>query len=954
MVADIARITYDPTRQYRSVVRQQGRVTLEADENEAATLAAEALRLETIDIFGPTAAIGEGYLLGPGSAPGGISVHGGVFYLGGWRLALDPTLQLPGEPNTGDRVIGNVAVALLLTEQSVSAVEDTALREVALGGPDSAARTRLMQSFIREEIKGESCAEGQAAIVAKLAAQGVSIDAATLQLLSSATLQAGFVPGPSTSNPCTPAAAGGYLGADNQLVRVTVIEFDPVTKRGTLLWGWNNASLLYRAHEAGDPTTLMLDTMPVDQEHAPQAKQVVEILNSELMLDSGDFVAAAQGFVTAVDAAYSSGTQEMTLKTALPVAYRNAADPLFVRVWQAMVTFDAGVVTPLDDVSGITVKIAMTASPDGLALRPFWRFAVRPSTPQSIYPARYAAGPVPPDGPRQWIAELGVMTALPGGGWHLLHDCRVPYPANEGGCCSLTLEPAKNWLGLLTAAINDPKVAAINVCFLAGVFEVARTITISRKTVRMAGAGIRSVIRGRGLEVVLAFDDCPEVGLCDLAVTAGIAGFSASTGTQDLQGAVTIRSCPQVDIERVSFSCADADLRAASCLAIYNPAPPPATVTAEAAVTRYVDRVLHCRFKVGHCQVGVLITNADMALIEGNYLENQLRPMQVTIEQLASRPQIAFRLRKQVMHELVLTDTAPAVSRNGKARARKRAAKAKAAATRREQETRDVAATTAPRVNLAALGRAHVTASFGSIRLRFLSSSKLTDAWTGALRASGINATSTIGTIHKTVRGISRQMVMNPKEVSPAAYNFISALLPQLYSTSSQGIVLGGNRANDVRILNNTIDGMVQGIHVGLSDVKQFGKRSGHLSATRVQIKGNTVSVRLTATDTLDRHGIYLGCVDSAVIADNHLTLTRVPNEQVAWQTIDAIKVSGIFGPLMLIERNCMLGFSTGIYTQEDQTPQLPVPALWKTSDNYSDAANQINAPPFIVIDTVP
>ena len=28
MVADIARITYDPTRQYRSLIYQQGRVTL--------------------------------------------------------------------------------------------------------------------------------------------------------------------------------------------------------------------------------------------------------------------------------------------------------------------------------------------------------------------------------------------------------------------------------------------------------------------------------------------------------------------------------------------------------------------------------------------------------------------------------------------------------------------------------------------------------------------------------------------------------------------------------------------------------------------------------------------------------------------------------------------------------------------------------------------------------------
>jgi hypothetical protein len=44
-----------------------------------------------------------------------------------------------------------------------------------------------------------------------------------------------------------PEVQGGYLGADNQLVRVTVLGYDPLKKSGTLLWGWNNASFLYRA-----------------------------------------------------------------------------------------------------------------------------------------------------------------------------------------------------------------------------------------------------------------------------------------------------------------------------------------------------------------------------------------------------------------------------------------------------------------------------------------------------------------------------------------------------------------------------------------------------------------------------------------------------------------------------------------------------------------------------------
>jgi Family of unknown function (DUF6519) len=242
MTADRARVSFDPTRLYRSVVTQQGRVTLEADTNEATSIAAEALRLETIDIVGPAAALKAGYLPGGGTGPGGVSVGPGVFYLGGWRLALDAAVDLSQQPDWLDQpplsiVTGNFLVALLLNEQTVCAVEDQALREVALGGPDTAARARLMQHFLRLPLKAATCADGAKLVQQDLAADGVTLDPATLQIMSQARLQVGFVPGPTSTDPCTPAAAGGYLGADNQLVRVTVTAYDATTKAGTLLWG---------------------------------------------------------------------------------------------------------------------------------------------------------------------------------------------------------------------------------------------------------------------------------------------------------------------------------------------------------------------------------------------------------------------------------------------------------------------------------------------------------------------------------------------------------------------------------------------------------------------------------------------------------------------------------------------------------------------------------------------
>src|SRR5580658_8411189 len=124
MVADIARATFDPTRQYRTLIAQQGRVTLEADCNEGTTLQSEALRLETIDIVGPAGTPNNGYAVSSGSGPGGVTIGPGIFYLGGWRLELDAAIDLSKQPDwvdappfTAER--GNLIVALLLTEQSI-------------------------------------------------------------------------------------------------------------------------------------------------------------------------------------------------------------------------------------------------------------------------------------------------------------------------------------------------------------------------------------------------------------------------------------------------------------------------------------------------------------------------------------------------------------------------------------------------------------------------------------------------------------------------------------------------------------------------------------------------------------------------------------------------------------------------------------------------------------------
>jgi hypothetical protein len=626
MTADLARVTYDPTRQYRSVVAQQGRVTLEADDNEAAAIAGEALRLETIDVIGPTGTPDNGYAPGSGTGPGGVTIGPGIFYLGGWRLELDNTIDLSNQPDWLDMPAtaissGNMAVALLLTEQSVSAVEDQALREVAIGGPDSAARMRLMQHFLRLPVSASTCAAAAAEVAKQLAVDGVTIDPATLQLLSQARLQAGFVPGPPVTDPCTPAAAGGYLGADNQLVRVTVIAYDATAKTGTLLWGWNNASLLYRA-KVTDPLTLTLIGVPVDGEHAPQLGQAVEILRSEANLGDGNFIAAPQGFVTTVAQAYSFDTGAVGLAQALPAEYASDKNPLFIRLWQAQAPFVAGQVTALDSVSGITVTITLPVLPSHIALRPFWRFAVRPSTPVQIYPQRYLEAPQPPDGPRQWLTDIAVMAAQPNGAT-LVQDCRVPFvplTQQQGGrCCNLVLGPADVAArGGLQTVLDGLAGTNSGVSLLAGTYTLATPLTLGSKHagLTLEGCGGKATLQAAAANLaafafgLIQLNGAANITLKGLVVSMPLA--TIGTGATQFSFGVIAVAAPGLTVEACSFQV---------------PAPS-ATLTAagmliggeSAGLAVRCNRFVGARFLPGSAVFGVLAVPGNTAV--ATLLEN--------------------------------------------------------------------------------------------------------------------------------------------------------------------------------------------------------------------------------------------------------------------------------------------------------------------------------------------
>jgi hypothetical protein len=472
MGSDRARITYDRNQHYRSVIMQQGRVTLEADWNEAQQISSEELLHQTLEIVGSAGTPDDGYRVvippPPIAVPFDFQVDKGVMYVGGVRTWLGEPVWYSNQPDWRDpgpddpdwvdpaalaaNPPANEFIYLLLREQEVSAVEDPDLKDVALGGPDTAQRARLLQRIVRLASQGADCASGLGAAEAHWLTQGLHFDPSTMRLISSGRLSVGAADAQPAPNPCLPQAQGGYVDPDNQLIRVQISGVDPLTQNPMFLWGFDDASFLYLIDvDPNNPQNLLLQSAPVDSFHQPVRGQAVEVLRAAADLSNGGLVAALSGFAFTLDQNYNPDAQSLQLPSgvSLPADYLSGspAAPLFLRVWQEEKVFTSGVATVLGD-TGLEVTL-QTADGAPFHLGDYWAFAVRPATPQTVYPERYWNNFQPAEGPRLWACPLAVIS------WNrqrgvVASDCRNQFEnlvelTNRqtvgSGCCTISVTP---------------------------------------------------------------------------------------------------------------------------------------------------------------------------------------------------------------------------------------------------------------------------------------------------------------------------------------------------------------------------------------------------------------------------------------------------------------------------------------------------------------------------------
>jgi hypothetical protein len=561
---DLSRLSTDFLKRYSGVRMQQGRVLTDDDFNDAAILDEEDMRRTRVDVIGPVGSPDGGFVPKAPSVIGGKATFllgAGTLYLGGlcleqpadepfhlqkdW-LNFDPATDWPDVPVARSRVD---LVWIEAWKQPVSAIEDSEKLDAVLGGADTAQNVRVLRRIgVTVGVAGADCGSAWAS-----ATQAWAVSLGTIgpdmELVTQARLRVTFNAPPNPGDLCSPPVAGGYLGAENQAVRVQMVDPTHYT------WGFDNAAPLYRVQvrvvvqNGVQVTRVTMLTEPKDAMHWPLRDQIVEVLPWAAALPNGETLAESSGHLARVTVTYNPDDQTFDIDTPLPAGFgtkwqarADAADffdgtpqddYFFLRVWNR--GDDATSPPAIPIANGQLGSTGLTVSFQGGPLRreDFWIIGARPATPDAVTPwtLENASG-APPHGVKRYRAPLGLIrwTATRGGALgEVIHDCRPPFQplTRLRGCCTVTVGDGAASFGMYTkiqAAIDALPPRGGTVCVLPGIYDESVVIR-NRTNIVVHGCDARSRVRAVAAEAgprpAFLIETSQDIGIERLGIEAG-------------------------------------------------------------------------------------------------------------------------------------------------------------------------------------------------------------------------------------------------------------------------------------------------------------------------------------------------------------------------------------------------------------------------------------------------
>jgi hypothetical protein len=522
---DISRLSFDPGKHYSSVRMQQGRVMIDADWNAKERIEHEDRRRARVEIVGPSGSPDQGFrIANPEITAAGyidFEIEPGSFYLGGLRLEIDQKetyrlqkdwLLQPSDLHPAPQGERYDLIYLEAWQQPVGAVEDGELFEVALGGADTSMRIRNMNRVRLEPgVQANDCKDAWQKLVEDWKVNKKGTLNKENERVPDASLQVTFVAGGNPDNYCTPLAAGGYLGAENQAIRVQIVDQTHLT------WGFDNAAPLYRVsvNETGETVTLKTD--PKDQAHWPLAGQTVEILPWSAVLPNGEKIAEIEGHLSKVESSYNPDTGELRLTKPVPADFgkewasrydhgdlEESSFNFYMRVWNRgadqispeKMPFTVG--TPL--LLGNT-GLGITISGDEHVSCNYWIIAARPETPNQVVPWELERG-LAPHGIRRYYSPLALIHwKIDANGniqGEIINDCRDTFrPLTKlKGCCTFTVGDGVKSHGHFNSiehALHNLPPQGGKICLLPGLHHA--NVTIDEKMdIQISGCGLHTVV----------------------------------------------------------------------------------------------------------------------------------------------------------------------------------------------------------------------------------------------------------------------------------------------------------------------------------------------------------------------------------------------------------------------------------------------------------------------------
>ena len=917
--ADITRDSRVRSEHRRTVRHQQGRVPMDADINEAQDLIIDRVEIEAGDVIGPSG--------GPKSGAGfGVSVNGsgqialsaGRYYVEGILCELDAPTLLTAQPDLPAFSMPNQpGVYLAYLDASfdhVTVLDDPSIQEVALHGADTATRQRVKAQVRLLRVNANPAAS--ATCDTAFAAWSSLIAAPTGAAAARAEPEA------APENECSMTPGAGYRSLLNQLYCLVI--HDPGNETGaTCKWSRENGSIasLWLSQDGNE---LTVEAQGRDPHRLFRANGWVELIDRERELreEPGTLVRLTnvRDNILTIDPGTATG----------PVDFSAFKTSPRVRRWESAGALPLNHAPDADGFSPLEYGVQARFAPGTYRTGDYWMVPARTATGDVEWPRDGVTNePLlrPCHGVHHHFAKLALLS-FDGASWSLRQDCRQLFPPltditaadvsfNNTVCdfeaadtvqealdslcqrlrsrCTLVARPGDD-LQALFDSIGAGQDA--HVCFCVGTFQLSTTINVSGKGhLHISGAGAGSRLVAATQEAALIFQNCREVVVEDLYAETGAAGRSGARN--HLNGTLTFLNCEAVMVQGVGLRSGAGAERLAACLTVRDER----SETIQ-GLSRCAVRVLHCNFEVGHQQSGILLANVGRSVVEDNFLRVAPRPQGVTLSSLAENLRLRARLRRLLVSN----------ARVGPVRGT------------------DPAGT--------------INVSLGGQQLSFRSDPTLASAWQALLTSNPLPAGASGAASIRHLTRLADSVILNAGAIANIGGFrdwFRAVTAEQDPTVASQGIVVGGRNAPDVRIKNNTIEGVIQGVHVGVSH--REASRGTADQAGTVSIVDNRIRVLLSPLARRDRHAIFVGNCDTLYVESNQATVQRFGNTIAV--PIDGISVHGVLGLMMIVRQNHLQNFTVGVrVTPLFRPPTNRTTFQWLVAQNMMpNSAQSVIAP---------